>query len=112
MILLHLLIPQVGGCHVDGQQTRQRPATGEPAYRPPPRPLRRSSSHDIEHDFTSHADLVTSPGQGRAAAGYSRVSWIGPVQTRLPRGISRTGYGERWSRTGVARLAAGRRWTA
>src|SRR5580693_5026612 len=51
VILLHGLAASsclVGGCHVNGQRTRQDPATREPAYRPPPRPLRRSSSRNIE----------------------------------------------------------------
>src|ERR1700722_16482673 len=42
-----------------GQRTRQYPAAREPAYRPPPRPLSRSSARDI---------TVTLPG-GASGAG-------------------------------------------
>jgi len=84
----------------------------EPAYRPPPRPLRRSSSHDIEHDFTSHADLVTSPGQEWAAAA-TRVC-RGSVRCR--RAVTSRDQSNRIWRTVVAyrrsEARSGRRWTA
>src|SRR6516225_5314415 len=38
----------VGMDLIRGQRTRQYPAAREPAYRPPPRPLSRSSSRNIE----------------------------------------------------------------
>ena len=48
----------------DGQRTRRYPATREPAYRPPPRPLSRSSSRNI-------ASHCTSPVVARCGGGGS-----------------------------------------
>jgi GNAT superfamily N-acetyltransferase len=56
---------------VNGQRTRQYPAAREPAYRPPPRPLSRSSSRDITHYRTS---LRSSGRDGVAAAAEYSVA--------------------------------------
>jgi hypothetical protein len=47
---------------VDGQQTRLSPATREPAYRPPSRPLRRSSSYSIAAYPTRPRSSVVAGG--------------------------------------------------
>src|SRR5580693_1171445 len=76
---------------IDGQQTRQHPATREPAYRPPPRPLRRSSSRNIAPYPTSGssrrvwgAGYTEAPGHAAeyvagifGGAGGDRRGWLG-----------------------------------
>src|SRR6516164_9603336 len=52
----------VGVGLIRGQRTRQYPAAREPAYRPPPRPLSRSSSRNIETTLPgSRVEGATGP---------------------------------------------------
>ena len=46
---------------VNGQRTRQYPAAREPAYRPPPRPLSRSSSRNIRDHLTRASQRGAGP---------------------------------------------------
>src|SRR5580692_8142022 len=64
-----------------GQRTRQYPAAREPAYRPPPRPLSRSSSRNIKNTLPELARGARGPLNPREPEGAGAAWTVFSPQT-------------------------------